>query len=101
MERRISECPIFGLYQHLEPARFVKPCRLDPWISDRNRQAAYFQAYTKPMLFVGGVSDGDLEFATLLTAISVDSEHIALIAVVSLIERPHEPDAGLDGDKSA
>jgi hypothetical protein len=32
---------------------------------------------------------------------SVDSEHIALIAVVSLIERPHEPDAGLDGDKSA
>jgi hypothetical protein len=41
------------------------------------------------MLFVGGRPDSDLKFTTLITVFSVYAKHVALVAVVPLVERPN------------
>jgi len=50
------------------------------------------------MSLVGGLSDSDLEFVLLVSTGSVNVKDIALVAVVSLIERSHKPYAWLDSN---
>jgi hypothetical protein len=64
------------------------------------------------MLLVGSLPDSDLEFAlsavagtaqacALISTCSINTKRIALVAVVPLIERSHEADAGLDSHDTA
>jgi hypothetical protein len=48
------------------------------------------------MLRLGSLADSDDESTTISKRAVVDSENIALVAVVALIERPQQPDPRLD-----
>ena len=47
------------------------------------------------------LADGDRELTGIIFACPIDAKHISLVAVMSLIERPHEENAGLDGNNTA
>ena len=78
-----------GIFQHLETARLVESGCLYPRIRCRNRQSDQFHASMELMLFVGGRPDSDLKFTTLITVFSIYAKHVALVAVVPLVERPN------------
>jgi len=48
------------------------------------------------MLRLCGVPDSDQELALFIPVYPVQVKHVTLVAVASFIERPHQPDAGLN-----
>jgi len=53
------------------------------------------------VLLVRGFADRDQELAGLPTSSSIDAKNVPQVAVGPLIERPREPNAGLDGRDTA
>ena len=74
----------------------------EPRIRNRHRQPAHDHPNVKLVLPVSRFSHGYLEFTAFIPACSVNAKHVPLVAVVPLIERPHETDSRLNGlDPSA
>ena len=100
-ERRPGMSFTRGISDDLEPARLVECRGLLPLVFDRHGAAPQFNACLKPVFLVRGFADRDQELAGLPTASSIDAKNVPQVAVGPLIERPREPNAGLDGRDTA
>jgi hypothetical protein len=55
----------------------------------------------EPMLLMRNLTDRNQKFAGIPAANPVNMKHVPQVTVGPLIERPREPDAGLDGHDTA
>jgi len=101
MKRRPDGHFTLGVLDDLESARLVERRCLLARVFDRHGEAGEFHASLKPVLHVRTLTDRDQEPTNLPTAGPVDAKHVPQVAVGALIERPREPDAGLDNRDSA
>lgn len=101
MKRWTSRWLILGIFDDPDPARFVERRRLLARVFDRHGAATQFHTYLKPVLFVRSLTDRDQELAGLPAAGPADAKHVPQVTVGPFIERPREPDAGLDGHGTA
>ena len=90
-----------GIPDDLESARFVERRGLLARVVDRRGRAAQLHARLKPVPHVRTLTDRNQEPTNLPAAGPADAKHVPEGAVGPLVERPREPDAGLDGRDAA
>ena len=96
MKRRTSRGINFNIFQYLQTACLVESGRLKSSIRNRNRKAAYFHAGAKSMLRLCSLPECNLEFAGFITDCPFNTKQLSQVAVAAFVERPHQPDTGLD-----
>jgi len=101
MKRRPGGCFTLGILDDLESARLVERRRLLTLVFDRHGGAAQFHARLKPVICVRTLTDRNQERAGLPAVGPLDAKHVPQVAVGPLVERPREPDAGLNGRNAA
>jgi hypothetical protein len=85
-----------SFFADLDTAHFIETGCFEPRIRDRNCQTTHYHADMKLMLFMCGLSHGNVEFTAIIPACSADAKNIPLVAVGLLIKSPHEADARLN-----
>ena len=97
MERWTSQRATFSIFQRLQTACLVESGRLKPRIRNGNRLPTCLHACVEKMLRLGGLPERNLEFVGFISNCPDNAKHVSLVAVTSLVERPHQPDTRLHG----
>ncbi len=101
MIRRSGRCFTLGILDDLEPARLVERRHLLPRVFERHGTSAQFHACLEPVLSCAQHHRPQSRTVGLPAAGPVDAKHLPQVAVGPLIERPREPDAGLNSHDTA